>query len=170
MERIITQKYLDFCRSRQDISLVEKFLRGGYIGTNFQCHHIYPKCFYPSLQKSKYNLVMLTTEEHIEAHRILAESKNNVMVRVYNLMSKRNLSLNGTWHSEKTKEKMRKPKSDETKKNISLSLRGKKRKPCLNRWWQINHKVSEETKEKMRLAHLGKPSGNSGKRRLKDTN
>jgi hypothetical protein len=48
-----------------------------------------------------------------------------------------------------------KPLTEERKKNIAKSLLGKKR-----------HPHTEEAKQKMRLAHLGKPNPNSGKARL----
>jgi hypothetical protein len=150
MNRIITQEYLDFCRTLQKRKLNE-------VKGLTHKHHIYPKSLYPGLKNSKYNIVILTIYEHILAHKMLAESGNCLMVRTYNLMSNHKLSLKGTWNSEETKNKQREaaknrirnPFTEEHKRKLSEAKIGNKN--CLGT------KFSEEYKFKMSKIKKGIP-------------
>lgn len=87
----------------------------------------------------------------------------------------------GVPHSEKTKEKMRGPKSKEHKEKIRLSRLGKPNlnrmgKPCSDelkerlRVINTGKKMSEESKEKMRQARLGKGLSDETKEKLRQAN
>jgi protein-arginine kinase len=130
------------------------------------------------------NIVVLSIEDHAQAHKelyerfgkiqdlkaykmLLGESESDVMNSLeyrkkLSEAGKGNKRRLGKHHTEETKNKISKStkgkkqklRSEETKKKISLSHLGKKRKP-----------FTEETKEKMRKAQLGNKngSGNKGK-------
>lgn len=74
--------------------------------------------------------------------------------------------------SKETRDKMSKSHtgkilSDDHKKSISSTLRGRKRSPETREKISNTMKgkvTSEETKQKMSIAKLGKPSGKSGKK------
>jgi len=84
--------------------------------------------------------------------------------------------MKGIKRSEETKEKHRKPKTEKHKNNIKKGLTGLKRSECalinmsdaikgkkkgkksIGSGRKAGFKVSEETKQKQRLAKLGKPS------------
>jgi hypothetical protein len=148
----------------------------GYI----ERHHIIPRSL--GGDNSKNNLVDLTAREHLICHLLLVrmtteESRKKMLAaawamstlknqyhkgrslktgRVYeNLREEWNKSRYGHRHTEEAKQNMRKPKSEEHRKNISLCQLGKRRKP-----------QSEDTKRKISEAMKGKPKSEETKRKM----
>lgn len=134
-------------------------------------HHIVPKHMGGTDDSS--NLIELSVEEHAEAHRELYEKYGSVYDFVaWKALSgqitsdeARRLATVATWtgrnHTEETKEKIRAarerqpmfPRSEETKKKISDSLKG--------------HPVSENTRKLISEGTKGKPKGTKGKPKRK---
>ena len=83
-----------------------------------------------------------------EAEKAWIATLRNMGCRLTNVSSGGRGGVRGlTWKlSEETKERMRKPKSAETRARMSASRRANPRSP-----------ISEETRAKMRVARLGKP-------------
>jgi hypothetical protein len=175
-KRIITQKYLDFCRSLQKRQLKE-------VKGLTHKHHIYPKSLYPGLKNSKYNIVILTICEHIEAHRMLAESKNACMIRAFNFMSSHKLSLKGTWHTEETKNKIRKAlvgkyvgennpnfgnKWNEEKRNIQSKKLSGENNPNYGKK-RLEHSIKMKGENNPNYGKIGKDSPNYGKKHSEET-
>lgn len=103
--------------------------------------------------KSRDNLSLLQRESYyIE----LFDSTNQE--KGYNIC-KFSTDCTGRKISEETREKMRQPRSEEHKKNLSLSRLGKSRNP-----------FSEETKEKMRQSKLGRTLSNEHKESMRKAN
>lgn len=166
-------------------------------GIYYESHHINPKCLGGTNDKE--NLVLLTAKEHFICHKLLTYIHKNYKIvyafkgmfnhsrnnkRYYNLSSRdysylkelisklcsgENSPLKGIKKSEKTKNKMKKPKSELHKKHMSDSQKGRigdKRpnknkgrsgpKPWLKyypRWNKgIKNCYSKETLDKMNIA------------------
>jgi hypothetical protein len=115
-----------------------------------------------------------TSEDAIE-YEILMHNRHNVASsHLFYNKSKQNsvgFSTEGTRHSPKTIEKMKKwhstrpPMSEEQKKKISESNKGKKlSKGHIEKLRKAKENVSEETRQRMRESHVGQVPWNKGKK------
>lgn len=161
-------------------------------------HHIIPKSFakVDNIEDidGRWNRVHLPLREHFIAHLLLAriwrkhERKGLMMAKAFTAMSGQGVynSKDYSWlkldcsHTEEAKEKMRKPRSEETKrklsevakkrtlsketkKKIGETQKGKPKKPhsdeTKKKMSESNKgkKRTEETKRKIGLVHKGKP-------------
>jgi group I intron endonuclease len=119
---------------------------------------------YENFDKFKDNTDLLELESHYIS---LLDSTNNDIG--YNIC-KYSRDRTGYYHSEESKEKMRKPKSEETREKIRLSRIGKhhsKESNEKNRKSNLGRKVSDETKEKMRNVRLGYKTSEETKEKLR---
>jgi hypothetical protein len=143
----IKQEYFEFCFSKQDLKLSKQWINGKKF-PNKQGHHIYPKSLFPDLSPFVCNIVILDTNDHIEAHRMLAEmTKETGMISAYNWMSGHKLEINGDWTCESTK--------------CKLSAAGKKQKRTPEQLRKFSekrkgHLVSKETRDKISSALKGR--------------
>lgn len=106
------------------------------IDDNTYCenHHICPKSMYPEYRLSKWNIVKLPFEKHIEAHRLLCLIyQTGEMKRAYSFISRHNydekikLLTSGAFVGDKNPSKHK-----EVREKISKSKKGKKRPDMLN--------------------------------------
>ena len=124
-------------------------------GIYFERHHIVPKCL--SGNNDKINLVLLTGKEHFIAHKLLCEiyPDNNklhyALWRMMNLQSKNHVRNYNISSSE-----YERSKSLQSKLVQQLGKRNQ-------------HMVSLETRNKMRLAKLGKSRSNETKAKISNT-
>ena len=124
-------------------------------GIYFERHHIVPKCL--SGNDDKINLVLLTGKEHFIAHKLLCEiyPDNNklhyALWRMMNLQSKNHVRNYNISSSE-----YERSKSLQSKLVQQLGKRSQ-------------HMVSLETRNKMRLAKLGKSRSNETKAKISNT-
>lgn len=139
-----------------------------------EIHHIVPKCLGGT--DDKFNLVQLTTREHVIAHMLLQRMypENEGLSCAITLMF--SSKGNGTKYvSTKTvsifREETRKllsekrkgrKLSEETKRKIGLAHLGNK--------YSLGHICSEETKEKLRVASTGKKHTEEAKRKISESN
>lgn len=114
----------------------------------FHKHHIIPLHLGGSNDPS--NLIELTVEEHAEAHKQLWLMDRRWQDELAYLFLSKQMKLNQLRILAVKYSLTGKPKSENHKKNLSIS--------------QKNKPKSDETKEKMRLAKLGKPNINKGKK------
>ena len=143
-----------------------------------QCHHIIPECM--GGISTEDNLIDLYPREHFIAHRLLAEENptNKSLVWAYwNMCTLNNSHTEITPEeyeqayiffiknvacmpkSEETKQKMRKPKSEEHKKHISEGQKGLKKGPAWNKGLtkDTDDRVkfnAEQTSKAMKEKHL----------------
>lgn len=122
----------------------------------FEKHHILPKCL--GGDNSPDNLVLLTSKEHILAHRLLVEIYPDNLKIIQStsaiLMKNAGRRKNGSKISTRTIVSIR----DEYSKHIrELSLR------------QVNKDVSEEIRNKISTANTGKIIDENTKLKLKKT-
>lgn len=131
-------------------------------GIYYEKHHIIPRCI--GGNNSKLNLVLLTAREHFIAHKLLGEiypnesgiihaiffmSYKTLMNRLYKVSS-REYERHRSNHIKTTDWSNM---SNETKKRISESLVEYFKN---NMHYNKGKNISEETKEKLRKANLGK--------------
>lgn len=142
-------------------------------GSYFERHHIIPVCMGAdkSRKLSSDNIVLLTAREHFIAHLILAEIYPDNYKIVYSLFAisnqrskdlKRHITSAKTYErikiefakkqSEAKKGKPGIPWSEESKKKLSQSAKGRK--------------IYQETREKLRNCNLGKKYGSETKEKL----
>lgn len=135
-----------------------------------ETHHILPKSLFPEYANDPANLVILTAQEHMVAHLLLAKIYGGKMIYAASSMSKDGKHGNKqyAWLKEQLSRFLSesrmgannpmygKKASDETRKKMSESRKGK---PSHRK----GKTVSDETKEKMRLANLGEKNGFYGK-------
>lgn len=149
--------FLESCRKRTSVGYKEN-------------HHILPKCIwkdYRNLSKNSWNKIRLSSREHYIAHFILAKcftgTEKYKMILALDAMRLKNGYTNSRYFNSrlysKLKEELRiqqslnnkgnknpnygKPRSEETKRKISMTEKGKT--------------VSEESRKKMSVAKKGKP-------------
>lgn len=116
----------------------------------FEVHHIIPRCFYKAMNmevdNSDKNLVKLTREQHCKVHHLAMlcakEIVKNSLTKAFQLMTHAKGRL-GYKHDEETKQK------------ISLSMLGEKN-PAFGTSFNRGRKLSDETREKMSKAKIGK--------------
>lgn len=144
----------------------------------FEIHHIKPRSIYPDLVDDKENLVTLTAKEHYFAHHLLKEiykkqygDDSDEYWRLFNafwLMShtKRYIFISAQRYEALRKE-INDFWSDKNKtKEIRLKMsKAKKGKPSPKKGIPL----SEEQKEKLRLANLGKKQSEETKRKRIET-
>jgi len=134
-----------------------------------ESHHILPKCLGGNNKKE--NLVKLTAKEHWIIHQILCiiHPKNYSLLKALECMMRksdnqlRNYVISGRQyqrikkesaklHSERLTGRKRKPFTEEHKKNISNSKKGKS-------IWREGRKFTEEHKKNIGLSSKGRISG-----------
>ena len=121
--------------SKEDLNKYAELIERN-IGATFDCyterHHILPRSLFPEFDKESWNIVELTMEDHIEAHRLLHSIfESNKTLLAYVFMNR----MAGTIPSRELyvafKKSMRgegnPSKREESRKKISESKTGKKR-------------------------------------------
>ena len=144
----------------------------------FEIHHIKPRSIYPYLVNDKENLVALTAKEHYFAHHLLKEiykkqygDNSDEYWRLFNAFWLMSHAKRYTFISAQRYEALRKEIndfwSDKNKtKEIRLKMsKAKKGKPSPKKGIPL----SEEQKEKLRLANLGKKQSEETKRKRLET-
>lgn len=140
-----------------------------------ELHHIIPRCMGGT--NTKDNLVYLTAEEHFVAHKLLSKmypneyklilaiaamqrsSKNQVRnnkifgkLRDKIAEASRSIPISEESRLARIKSNTGQKRTEETKRNISESLKGRKNTPESNAkraFWSSNRLNTEETKKKM---------------------
>lgn len=144
----------------------------------FEIHHIKPRSIYPDLVDDKENLVALTAKEHYFAHHLLKEiykkqygDNSDEYWRLFNAFWLMSHAKRYTFISAQRYEALRKEIndfwSDKNKtKEIRLKMsKAKKGKPSPKKGIPL----TEEQKEKLRLANLGKKQSEETKRKRIET-
>lgn len=128
----------------------------GYV----EIHHIVPVCLGGIDDKD--NLVALTAEEHFVAHQFLVKIYPGNRSLIYAALMMGNTRSNNKSYGWLKKQLSRIGHSDEHKKKISESHKGKKRVPFSDEW-KLNiskgtkgRKLSNETKQRMSIAQTGR--------------
>jgi hypothetical protein len=113
--------------------------------------------------------------KHLNLHNItIAEYKNLYSSEIISDETKLKLSLRrkGKHHTEESKNKMKHPRSEESKLKQGNTLRGKKRAPFSEEWKQNLSKAatnpSEETRNKMSIGNTGKIRSEAFKQNLRE--
>lgn len=165
---LILRRYLKFISSRPGI-----MIKG-----STHLHHILPKAldFYPqykSLTDNPWNGVHLTHREHFIAHWMLARAfPNSSQMRAFfhmtNILDKRRSQLyaqSRKYHHDKVVEMTQDP---ERNRKISESLTGVPKSPE-HIAKLVGHAVTEETRQKLREANLGKVHTEESRRKMSQT-
>ena len=154
------QRYSKFIESRKQRELLE--------GVYTEKHHILPKALGGGDEEE--NLIILTGREHFIAHLMLWKTYKGKMTFAFHMMNtleKYDSKLTSKQYSKLKEDFSKKLKSrrlsESTKKKISDSSKGRifseatrKKLSKANKGRRGQHTHSEETKRKMRKAHLGK--------------
>ena len=155
-------------------------------------HHILPKSMYPEYEKKSeesdfnWNVVLMTHKEHFVAHHLLYEiyGRSGPMATAFKMIlggrftrefcRKSNLDQLSKWrfkHSEEEVSRMRlRRHTEESKKKMSDSLRGKKRSDETRRRISESKKlISDETRLRMSESHKGHVHSEEHKKKIGDS-
>lgn len=161
-------------------------------GEYYEAHHILPRSLFPLWKNKKSNIVLLTAREHFFCHQLLLKiypckemfsaiaifmqfnnkrnikfsSKEYELLRKYNGLasSERNKGENNPFYGKKhSKESLK--RAGRLIKNRWDSLTEEEKRKINAKKGRLGHTVSEETKEKLRLANLGEKNPMYGQHR-----
>jgi hypothetical protein len=127
-------------------------------GVYFESHHIVPKCLGGNNDKT--NLVLLTAREHYVAHKLLCEvhpDETKLHYALWRMMNVQNLKHDRTYNISSKEYSRCKQIQSKLVQQLGKQNTGK-----------INV-ISEETRNKMKIAKLGKPRSNETKEKISNT-
>lgn len=143
-------------------------------GNYYESHHILPKSLFPLWKNKKSNKVLLTAREHFFCHQLLTKiyPSSQMFFALHAFVSRPNADYKITSKEyERLKIEFRKRSSEVNKgKVMSIESRQKIKESLTGRTLTNEHKKhlsewvrTDEMKQKMSLAHKGKPSSRRGK-------
>ena len=158
-------RYIRFIKSRTTVK--KKYI------THY--HHILPKSkdFFPQFRDLKmhtWNGIHLTTREHYVAHRLLhrAFPGSSMTIAFYNMSNEFGIRNSKDYESARKLHIEKILVSNQCPvrcANISKALKGKP-KSDKHRQSMIGHIVSEDTKEKLRIANIGKTMSTESREKM----
>jgi hypothetical protein len=115
-------------------------------GAYYESHHIYPRSLWPELDKEKWNKVLLTAKEHYICHLLLLKMTEGMAKRkMYFAFSK--MGAKRSYQERYTS-------------NLYAKHRHYHRDAITGEnHWNYKKPLSDEQKEKLRIANLGKRTG-----------
>lgn len=157
-------RYLKFISTRKNVKIKYKT----------HLHHILPKAkdFFPQykdLKEHKWNGIYLTTREHFIAHLLLhksfpGSSQTIAFYNMSNVAGKRNSKAYAEARSTHIKSLEKLHSSPERNAKIGNFWRGRKRPTVSEKL--TGHTVSKETREKLRVANIGKSVSEETRRKI----
>ena len=118
------------------LQLIEYYINTDLTYSDVYCenHHICPKSMFPEYRTSKWNIVRLPFDDHVEAHRLLCMIfQTGEMKRAYSFISRQNLTekikfmTKGAFTGDNNPSKRK-----DVREKISKNKKGKKRPDLLN--------------------------------------
>jgi hypothetical protein len=147
-------------------------------GSYFERHHIVPRCL--GGDNSLNNLVSLTAEEHYLAHQLLVKIHPGnskllsaaVLMTIHHTEKRMTNKLFGWLRREYAKSITGIKRSEETCKKISQNRKGKTSPEGLERIRETSRKriITEQEREKRRIASTGKKHTEETKRKIAEAN
>ena len=127
-------------------------------GIYFEWHHIVPTCL--GGNNDKINLVLLTAKEHYVAHKLLCEiylNNTKLHYALWRMMNAQNLKHERDYNVSSKEYSRRKQIQSELVQQLGKQNAGKQ------------NVISEETRNKMKIAKLGKPRSIETKEKISNT-